>query len=246
MKQLIKPVIRNQLAMPLMRRKISGAGCWFIDIPRTSSVSCRAELADRFGWPYYHKNKFVKKFAVLHMKQHQTALEVRRQLGTELWQSIFTFSIVRNPWDRCLSFFLWDNNPRSFGYRSFPTPSAVKQVFKNYLIQTLPKLSVLGPAEAYLLDEDGNMIVNFVAKYENRRADLTYIGQKINFPEFGQKYSFGKKTSSKYHYSEYYDNELRDWVAEIAKWEIEKFNYSFDLPATQAESRQGGDDLEKR
>ena len=224
-----------------MRRKISGAGCWFIDIPRTSSVSCRRELGDHFGWPYFHNNKFVKKFAVLHIKQHQTALEMRRQLGTELWQSIFTFSIVRNPWDRYLSFFLWDNKPRSLGYRSLPPTDAVKQVFKNWLT------ACNVPVSEYLLDEHGNILVDFVARYENRQEDLFHIGQKINFPEFGQKYSLGKKPSSKHHYSEYYDNELRDWVAEIAKWEIEKFNYSFDLPAMQGESRQerGGGGLGK-
>ena len=96
------------------------------------------------------------------------------------------------------------------------------------------------PAESYLLDEDGNMIVDFVAKYENRHADLAYIGKKINCPKLGQEQKLAEFTPKAYHYSEYYDSELRDFVAEIAKWEIEKFNYSFEQPSAQAESRQGG------
>ena len=84
------------------------------------------------------------------------------------------------------------------------------------------------------------MLVDFVAKYENRQAGLAYIGKKINCPKLGQEQKLVEFTPKAYHYSEYYDSELRDFVAEFAKWEIEKFNYSFDLPSAQAESRQGG------
>ena len=85
----------------------------------------------------------------------------------------------------------------------------------------------LVPIAEFLLDEDGDMIVNFVAKYENRQEDIAYIGEKINYPELGKSLHLRQYTPKKYHYSEYYDSESRDLVAEIARWEIEKFNYSF-------------------
>ena len=109
------------------------------------------------------------------------------------------------------------------------------------MISKTSKDFALKSAEEWLLDKDGNMLVDFVAKYENRQADLAYIGKKINCPKLGQERKLVEFTPKAYHYSEYYDSELRDFVAEVAKWEIEKFNYSFELPSAQAESRQGGD-----
>ena len=163
-----------------------------------------------------------------------------------LWQKIFTFSVVRNPWDRYLSLFFFHFNT-GFRLRLGSDPSIqytlgeVKPIFNHWLSQFLLfRKNVWEPAEAYLLDKDGNMIVDFVAKYENRRADLAYIGKKINYPKLGQEQKLVEFTPKAYHYSEYYDSELRDFVAEIAKWEIEKFNYSFEQPSAQAESRQGG------
>ena len=112
---------------------------------------------------------------------------------------------------------------------TIPPPSEISQDFKNKMFKGVAdNLFFIYPIENYICDENGNILVDFVARFENLQEDIAYIAERINFPQLEKAYKDGKPTPSKYHYSEYYDNELRDLVAEIAKWEIEKFNYSFD------------------
>ncbi len=78
-----------------------------------------------------------------------------------------------------------------------------------------------------LCNEENKPLVNFIARYENRREDLAYVGEQIGLPGFGQSMAL-RRTPSKYDYREYYDDELRDKVAAACRWEIERFNYTFD------------------
>ncbi len=213
----------------LIRNRISKANFWFVDIPATSSSSLKEELLHKFNWAYgknniEHRTGFLRRYVLPSIHGHRTARDMRMFLGHQLWQRIFTFSIVRNPWSRYVSLFFFEVKRGNI-----PIHRGSRLLFKNWLTQQiLCKTPTFPPAEKYLLDEHGNMIVDFVAKYENREEDLAYIGQKINYPEFGKILYENKRTPERFHYSEYYDDELRDFVGEWAKWEIEKFNYSFD------------------
>ena len=229
----------NRIAWRLIQRRVAKAGCWFIDLPRTSSNATWEGLWQEFGWPFNSKFGSGYHSFLPGISPHCTARDIRMSLGSPLWQKIFTFSIVRNPWDRYLSLFFYELHLNAT-FRMQYIPDDVRLVFKRWLTGQLPGHFVLRPAEAYLLDEDGNMLVDFVAKYENRQAELAYIGKKIHCPKLGQEQRLVEFTPKAYHYSEYYDSELRDFVAEVAKWEIEKFNYSFEQPSAQAESRQWG------
>ena len=229
----------DRIAWRLIQRRVAKAGCWFIDIPRTSSNATWEGLWQEFDWPFNSKYGSGYHSFLPGISPHCIARDMRMNLGFPLWQKIFTFSIVRNPWDRYLSFFFYYFMLEP-SFRIQYNPDEVGPVFKRWMISKTSKIFALKSAEEWLLDKDGNMLVDFVAKYENRQADLAYIGKKINCPKLGQERKLVEFLPKAYHYSEYYDSELRDFVAEIAKWEIEKFNYSFEQPSAQAESRQGG------
>ena len=229
----------DRIAWRLIRRRVAKAGCWFIDLPCTSSNATWEGLWQEFGWPFSAKYGSEYHSFLPRIEPYCTARHMRMSLGSPLWQKIFTFSIVRNPWDRYLSLFFY-HFKLEVSFRIQCIPDEVGPVFKRWLIYQLPRLFILKPAETYLLDKDGDMMVDFVAKYENRQSDLAYIGKKINCPKLGQEQKLIEFSPKAYHYSEYYDSELRDFVAEVAKWEIDKFNYSFEQPSAQAESRQGG------
>ena len=229
----------KQIVWYSIRSRISKENCWFVDIPCTGSPSIKQELWEQFGWPYgrndfIHRTSLLRRDILPYIVDHSTAQHMHMCLGDQLWQKIFTFSMVRNPWSWYLSYFFL-HHKGMFGHIIFPSPIVVKPMFGHWLAYILleekkeEKFSIR-PAREYLLDEDGNMIVDFVAKYENWQENLAYIGEKINYPEIGKKLPLIEHiehTQGEYHYSEYYDNESRDLVAEFAKWEIEKFNYSF-------------------
>ncbi len=130
-----------------------------------------------------------------------------------------------------------------------PSPQKIADFKSQLLIKalstttTLRKGSPWRSANKLLCDEENTLLVDFVARYENRQEDLAYIGERIGFPELGKiihvnriiNPELGKVvhisnnlTKSEFHYSEYYDDEMRDKVAELCRWEIERFNYSFD------------------
>ena len=110
--------------------------------------------------------------------------------------------------------------------------NSTKALFKSKLIHNLGnshlEFSIYKPACDYLLDDSGELMVDFVAQYENRQKDMAYIGNRIGCPELGTLHIAKRKSLlDRYHYSEYYDTELCDIVAEVSRWEIEEYGYSF-------------------
>ncbi len=221
--------------LPLVRRKVAGTGFWYVDIARTSSTSLKTELDARFGWPYGKdrridfigeatKKSLATRFAggrIFRLPDHLTALEMRKLPGHELWQRRFTFSVIRNPWERYVSLYIF--------HCGMPlSPSQMRAPFKSVLFAKYrSRAQSWLPANKLLCDEENNLLVDFVARYENRREDLAHVGERIGFPELGESLKIST-SASRSHFREYYDDELRDKVAEISRWEIERFNYSFD------------------
>ena len=105
LKQMAKrsPPMRRYLS-----RRISQTGFWFVDVPRTGSTSLRAELGEHFGSIHgkldVDDRSLTKKALIPH---HQTAMQVRDLIGARDWDALFTFSFLRNPWSRSLSFYLF-------------------------------------------------------------------------------------------------------------------------------------------
>ena len=112
MASLIKKVHIKYLVLKYSLLEFYGAknikkyGLWFIDIPRTSSTSVRVELGKTFGSTFGKRDVFEKKFKQFQMfPNHIPAKIMRETLGKEEWDKIFSFTIVRNPWDRMVSLY---------------------------------------------------------------------------------------------------------------------------------------------
>lgn len=73
----------------------------------------------------------------------------------------------------------------------------------------------------------GGIIVDFIARYENRLHDLKYIASRIKLPNLG-KLHIQKATPEDTHYSKFYDTETIDIIRKIYAQDIELFNYAFD------------------
>ena len=89
-------------------------GFWFVDIPRTSSSSIRSELGKHFGRAYGKTNVNEREYQTPQIfRDHITARKMKALLGNKTWESIFTFTIVRNPWERIFSMYHY-RKKRSF------------------------------------------------------------------------------------------------------------------------------------
>lgn len=225
-KNILKRAVKG-IEMAYGRHAIIRNGFWFIDIPRTSSSSLRAELGKRFG-RVYGKRKVPGKERVHRQifPDHMLAREMRDILGPQTWSNLFTFTMVRNPWDRIYSM---------YNYRKKEDSIPQQWSFSDYVhaLQNAPADSehfrfnghYLGATD-YILDENGNIMINFIARYENRSHDLKEIGTRINFDGLGRLHLLDASPKGR-HYAEFYDPETKEIIRRLYAKDIELFGYEF-------------------
>lgn len=224
-------------------------GFLFIDIPRTSSTSIRVELGLTFGIPYSKKNTLDKKYSKPQIfRDHMPAKFLKARFGNKLWERIFVFTLVRNPWDRTYSMYNYRRKsgsiPANLGFRDYvielnnSVKDKIENIAKNLSIIDFLDLKKPGDGRItfnyapyylscsnYIYDNNGNKLVNYVGKYENREHDLNVIAKKIGLNNLGNIHTQEASLSS--HYSENYDNETRDIISFLYEDDIKNFNYEF-------------------
>jgi len=165
--------------------------------------------------------------------KHEYAHEVMSRIPEEIWQDCFKFSIVRNPWDRLASWYQHINkyhstvgeNPffdylmsvgdtfESFvlhGDKTIATPWGDRNLFTNQLDQ---------------LSLEGQLLVDFVGKFESLGSDWKYILDKIGYT--GQVNLPHVNAIPRQHYRGLYSDRARAIVEEKYQKDIAHFRYSF-------------------
>ena len=210
-------------------RQIKKHKFWFIDVPRTSSSSIKIELSREFG-VVYGKNKVFEKDhrTGFIFKPHITAREMRDILGKKTWNKLYTFTFVRNPWDRVLSI---------YHYLQYENMIQAELSFKDYIVKLNYEIQhknwtynyapfYLGASD-FVTDEKGKIIVSKIGKFENREEDINMIAKKIQSKNLGKLF-LQKASPSNEHYSTYYDEESIEIVRNIYQDDISLFNYKFE------------------
>ncbi len=77
----------------------------------------------------------------------------------------------------------------------------------------------------YLTNEQGNLAVNFVGRFETLQEDFSRICKHISLPDC--KLPILNQTERTSHYRDYYSNETQTLIAKRFKQDIEMFSYSF-------------------
>ena len=207
------------------REDLKQNGFWFVDIPRTSSSSIRVELEKKFGSAYGKENLLDTALASPQVfGDHCSVTEMVQWLGKDLWDELFTFSLVRNPWHRILSLFFYINK--------FHSSSPTRQTFKDFLkhfehlyVNDLPTPNHFKSC-CDLLSHENKIAVDFVGQYENRTADLAYIGKKIGHPGLGAMHT-QIASPPDLNYLDYYDDECAEIVSTVFAQDIALFKYKF-------------------
>lgn len=129
------------------------------------------------------------------------------------WDQYFSFAVVRNPWDRVVSNFFYLDKISHPMLRGAKTPGEWVRSGNLWCY----------PASYYLLI-NGQVGVNRVIRYENLTKDFRKVCKKI-----GIKAAKLPRTNSSphKHFTEYYDDESREIVADIFKQDIVLFKYKF-------------------
>lgn len=136
-----------------------------------------------------------------------------------IWDKLFKFSFVRNPWDLCVSHYFYR---RSRGWEE-----TLDIAFKEWLINEEKREPIMWQASTQYdcLTVNEKLSMNFIGRFENLQKDFNKICGHINIPYIELDNS--NKTKHK-HYSKYYDKETKEYVSKIFQKDIEQFNYEFD------------------
>jgi hypothetical protein len=152
---------------------------------------------------------------------------MRSLLGRSRWDKIFTFSMVRNPWDRTFSMYHYRrkkrNIPSEWSFRDYVCALGNATCESEYFRVHVSRYG----ASEYILGDEGEILVDFIARYENRRHDLNLISSRIKIDNLGELW-LQKAVADERHYSEYYDSETIEIIRRLYAKDIELFGYEFN------------------
>ena len=158
-------------------------------------------------------------------KQHKTALEFKEQLGQKRWDKAYKFSIIRNPWDKVVSQYFHRIKTNQTGLVS--NPIEFKKWVKLTYGEQNPKYyddpKYFMPHLNWLTDEKGEVIVDFIGRFENLDNDFQHICERTSVK--AELHFMNKSEHREYQY--YYDSETREIVGKWFKKDIEIFKYTF-------------------
>lgn len=152
------------------------------------------------------------------MNAHSTAAQARDFLGQEKWDSMFTFSFVRNPWDWQVSLYHFiQTNKFNYQRRMISEMS-----FDEYIRWRVDEDVHL--QKEFVYDRHGNQLVDFVGKLENLRDDFAVVCDRI-----GISVELPHENASRHDaWRSYYTDETAALIADAYRDDIETFGYSFE------------------
>jgi len=166
---------------------------------------------------------------------HCTALEGRDVLGERKWNRLYSFTFVRNPWDRMVSWWAMIDSKRGrpHGLKLWTYVQENASTFEEFLVNCTEEIhdrdgikSLTRNQIDYCIDESGEEIVDYIGRFENFEEDYFAVLEHLKARRRPlQHITHG---SSHAHYSEYYDDALRDLVGERFRRDIDRFGYQFE------------------
>lgn len=139
--------------------------------------------------------------------------------GIDVWNEYNSFCIIRNPWDRMLSWFHYLKRKRAI-----PNTSVFYDWLSDYDFQSKDnQLSMIS-------DDNGNIIVKRIARYENLNSDCQDILTDFNIfiNPFVRHHNASRTIKDKENWRDEYDTKAKDLVYRRYKKEINLFGYMFD------------------
>jgi hypothetical protein len=207
--------------------------CIFIHIPKCAGTSItnlffkendldwrKPNYKIHYGWCPERK---------IHM-QHATPKQMidLDLLDVSTWNKYYKFTIVRNPWSRSLSDYMWLKKTKK-----------IEDTFENYLTRNGKFYSVLRDqsninyrgdhlnTQSSYLETDNFDSINQIIRFENMKFRIPILLNQLGFRNLNIPHS--NRSKNKYnHYSEFYNRKKMKLVKETFIDDITKLGYKFE------------------
>lgn len=173
---------------------------------------------------------------------HLTVENYRNWIDTQLFNKLYKFSFVRNPWDLQVStwrysvknhgltisfkdYIMWKfiDDTNVLDYNKFANSSLDDQnidlIRSTFYINRVSQIY-------YLISETGHIMVDYIGNLENIEDDMTNICSYLDI-DFQYIPKINISNYDNIPYQDYYDDESKQIVYDRFKLDIEMFNYDF-------------------
>lgn len=207
----------------------------FFHVAKVGGLSIREALKDYVQEPEHFKIKRPPKMigdkpnplyemwasALTHAK----AREVKRELPAEVYQTFYKFAFVRNPWDWQVSmyhFLLKESDNAKYALVNSLNGFAGYLEWVTHTPNPYPKGATKFQKDM-VADDHGNLIVDFVGRYETLVQDFQHVCQVL---QINAALPHLNRTGHR-DYRAYYTEKTQNMVAEHFREDIELFGYTF-------------------
>ncbi|MGJ8602936.1 MAG: sulfotransferase family 2 domain-containing protein [Marivita sp.] len=205
----------------------------FVHIPKTGGTSLALALEDRA-----HRDdiligdtpKAVKRRGRVkqlrakgRLWKHSTLADIDGVLSPSELEAMFVFTLVRNPWDRMVSYYHW------LAVQEFDHPAvtlAKAETFEGFVLHPQTDASLRAfPYARYVTDADGVCRASAFVRLECLAQDLApveaHLGFRLTLPH-------ANASARPRDYRTAYSDRSAQAVAEMCAQDIAQFGYQFD------------------
>ena len=207
----------------------------FVHIAKTGGTSFRAALSKyRWGHRYSVPQFICNKMSQLtehkigsRFPRHSRIIAAKEMLPEAYFNQLFKFAVVRNPWDLQVSSYHHIKRERPAvmqGNNDFE--SFMKWKFDDsrpyqYHLNTSLQLQT-----DYLIDLHGQLLTDFIGRYEQLDSDFEYICNRLALTNIALPHR--RKANNRDDYRRYYNSALIDLVSTHFEKDIALLNYTFE------------------
>lgn len=198
--------------------------CIFVHIPRCAGSSVEAVV-----WPGARTEEdlwmgFVDEYHNRHQTgglQHLLARQIREEVGARTFESMFKFTVVRNPFDRTVSQFAYMRRRRDL--RAFIGMDQ-GSTFAEYLRLIRQRQHVQWLPQCRFVYDGDDLLVDRIVRFEKLESSLPWVFERLGLRVASLPH---RNASDRDSYRTYYTAATRREVESIYQEDLRRFDYSF-------------------
>ena len=212
----------------------------FVHIAKTGGTSVRAALKKLSRRDGYFIPTFVcHRISALcqhrigtKLPRHAAAIAAREMLPRDLFDRLFKFAFVRNPWDRLVSAHCHFVRERQDVLQAIKVKTFAE--FARWLVHegqayrgarcTLVDV-FRRPQFEHIVDHNGARLVDFVGRYERLADDFAHIVDRLGVAPLDLPH---KRRATRADYRTHYTDSLAELIGDYYRNDVTEFGFTFD------------------